>query len=242
MEVGHEAELRVAAARGLGELDRVLLELAERLRRCGDAGRGEFLRVVVQPVRVAQQRQRTALALELGVFEHRLGEGRGRVDVRLLQEGREVGEGAGGAELADVVGGEGGHDVGGLVAAGPQRLVDLVVGDVALHLDVDVGVRLLESGDVVVDRLQLVRRGPAVPEGDGDVLAGVVARRGGALAGARAREQGYRGARRHGGCCLRHTGHCSLPPGLRGWARVCGAVGTAGGVPFRWAVRLGVTG
>ena len=40
---------------------------------------------------------------------------------------------------------------GALDAAGAQRLVDLVVGDVADGLDVDVGVRLLEGVDGRLD-------------------------------------------------------------------------------------------
>ena len=136
--------------------------------RRGDAGLLEGVLVVVEPVRVAEQRQRAAVALELGVVVQRLREGRRGVDARTSsRNGVEVDERVRGAELADVVGGERGDHVGGLGAAGPQRLVDLVVGDVADHLDVDVRVRPSNAVDVGLDRLHLAGRAPAVPEGDG---------------------------------------------------------------------------
>ena len=93
------------------------------------------------------------------------------------RNGVEVDEGARAAELADVVGGERRDHVGRLGPTGPQRLVDLVVGDVADDLDVDVGVRLLERVDRGLDRLDLAVGAPAVPEGDGGVGVRVVVRR-----------------------------------------------------------------
>ena len=96
----------------------------------------------------------------------------------------------GGAELADVVGGERRHHVGGVGPTRAQGLVDLVVGDVADGLDVDVGVRLLERVDGRLDRRDLARRAPAVPERDGHVGVRVVVRA--ALRRAEARREGER--------------------------------------------------
>ncbi len=195
--VRHEPELGVGVAVALGQLDRVGVELGERPGRRADAGLREHGLVVVEAVGVAEQGQRALVALELRVVELRRGERRPWVDAGLLQERREVDEGVRGAELTDVVGGERRHDVGGLGAARAQRLVDLVVGDVADRVDGDVGVLLLEGGDVVLDCLDLGRRAPAVPEGDGRLRVRVVvgAAAAGPRAGGRAQDEDDRGRR-----------------------------------------------
>ena len=174
--VRHEPELGVGVTVALRQLDGIGVELGEGLGRRGDAGLREHRLVVVEAVGVAEERQRALVSLVLRVVELCLGERRRRVDAGLLEERREVDEGVRAAELADVVGRERRHHVRGLGPTRTQRLVDLVVGDVADCLDGDVGVDLLEGSDVVLDRLDLVGCAPAVPEGDGRLGVRVVVR------------------------------------------------------------------
>jgi hypothetical protein len=88
------------------ELLGVVRQLIGRLRRVGEARCLEHVQVVVQTVRVGQERQRALLALEVRVREGRLRED-GPVDsdvgVFVVDVRVQVDPGAGVAEPADVV-------------------------------------------------------------------------------------------------------------------------------------------
>ena len=127
VEAGQRVEadlLQAAVAAPAGQLLRVLGQLGQRLRRAGDARLGEQLLVVVQPVRVGEQRHRAPPVLVRGVLLDQLRDV-AQVDVVALQVGGQVAPRAGRAELADVVGGTGQGDVGTLTGA--DRLGGLVV-------------------------------------------------------------------------------------------------------------------
>ena len=162
--------------------------------------------VVVEPVRVREQRQRAALAAVLRVVARRRRE-RIRVYVRLLQQRLEVDPAARRAVGADVVGVERADDVRS--GAGADRRRDLVVVDAADDLDRYARVIPVVLGDDLLEHAELAGA-PADPDGQRRLLR---------RAGARVR-RAHRDCRCQDGAeherrqqASRHASH-SDPPGV----------------------------
>ena len=187
VEVRHEAELGVAVALGLGQLLRGRVELGQRLRRLGDPGRLERVLVVVQAVRVVQQRQRAALcpgtacspAAASGTSCPGRSPDLSRNGFRSANTFDEQNVPTLSVVNDETTSGEFGP---------PARSACLILSSAMLPTDLDRDVRelRLERLHVGVDRGHLARRAPAVPEGDRgtSLVASSLALRGGRRTGA----------------------------------------------------------
>ena len=187
-------------------------QLADRLRRALDPCLREERLVVVEPVRVGEERQRTPLALVLGVVERGLRE-LAEVDVVLLQVGAEVDPGACAAVDPHVRRGERADHVGRV--PGSDRVRDLRVVDRADDLHVHVRVLRVVLGHDALELLQLACA-PAHPDRDRHPFLRRL--RAGALGGLRRGCDRRRAEHQDGEQDSRPTSHRALPEveGVRG--------------------------